>query len=72
MPEEKLPLIGRDRALIDGLAKLVHDAVRKRHEYTDLYEGTRGCTFEVRVLDPDGDPTGRIARIAIELDRVEP
>jgi hypothetical protein len=60
-------IIGRERALIDGLAKLLHKAVVTRHEHTSIIESRRGSYFEVRISDPDGEPTGRVARVTVEL-----
>lgn len=70
-PQEKPGIIGRERALMDKLAKLLHEGVAWRYEVTDVREDRRGSHFEVRVIGPDGEATGHIARITIELDRVE-
>jgi hypothetical protein len=70
--EDTPRVIGRDSQLMEGLAKLLRDATRKRHEYGELRETRRGYVFEVRLFDPDRQPTGRIARVTAELDRVEP
>lgn len=64
------PIIGRERALIDALAKLLYEAARNSHDYGPIRETERGSTFEVRVLS-GGAMTGRVARVTIELDRVE-
>lgn len=66
----KQPIIGRERALIDALASLIFEVVRNRHDYGPIRETERGSTFEVRVLS-GGAMTGRVARVTIELDRVE-
>ena len=64
------PLIGRERALIDRLATQLHDAARSHHDYGPLRERPRGASFEVRIL-AEGGETGRIAKVTVELDRVE-
>ena len=69
-PIRQEAIIGRERALLDGLTKLIHDAVRSRHDYGPISERPRGATFEVHLLAGD-EQTGRIARITVELDRVE-
>lgn len=70
-PTQKLSIFGRERSLIDGLAELLHAAVRISHDYGPISEERRGSKFEVRLLDHDGEQTGRIARVTVELDRVE-
>jgi hypothetical protein len=70
IPAEKPGIIGRDRALVDKVAKLVHDATKKQHQWTPLRETRRGSWFEVRVTGPEG-PTKHIVSITIELDRLE-
>lgn len=65
MPDGKLPLIGRDRVMLDKFAKLVQREVSRHYEYSRLREDPRGSHFEVRLVD------GRIARVTVELDRVE-
>jgi hypothetical protein len=62
----KLSIIGYDVQLIDELAKRLHAAVRQEHEHTDPRETRRGCYFEVKLAD------SRIARVTVELDRVDP
>lgn len=62
---EKLPLIGRDRVLIENLAKAMHKVGRQIGDHTKLRESPRGNYFEV-LLD-----SGRVARVTIELDRVD-
>lgn len=71
---EVLGLIGRDDVLVRKLAKLVNKAARKHHDYTGLrpylLDGVlRGYQFDVLIHEPDG-PTGHVARITVELDRV--
>lgn len=61
-------IIGRERALIDALSKLVLASLNQRHDYTPLRETRRGVVFEVAIRDPDDKPTGRVARISIELE----
>lgn len=62
--ETKLPLIGRDRVLIENLTKEIRDGLRDV-EVAPIYRRTRGNMFEVKLTD------GRIAKINVELDRVE-
>jgi hypothetical protein len=61
----KLPIIGREWAMIAGLANALHRQARSIGDYTALREMPRGQWFEVRLAD------GRIARVTVELDRVE-
>lgn len=68
---EKPAILGRDRALIDRVAMDVIDAVKFRHEWMPLVEDRRGSFFDVRIEGPEG-PTGHIARISVELLRVDP
>lgn len=63
-------IFGRERALIEAVAKQIHGAAKKRHRYTELKEERRGYTFEVQV-EVDGEATGHVARITIDLDRLE-
>jgi hypothetical protein len=73
-PECRLPLIGRDRLLIQKLAKLVFKNLPHGTYTTNLRDTAdrRGYAFEVQIRDEDGKPTGRIARVQVTLDRVEP
>lgn len=63
-------LIGRDRVLIDKLVKQLHDEARSHHNYGPIRQRQRGSSFEVQLLT-DGKPNGRVARVTVELDRVE-
>ena len=75
-PEErKLPLIGREASLIRGLAKQIHrEGVRGQPvtPLSDYGENGRGWHFEVHLKEPGpaGEPTGRVARVTVTLDRV--
>lgn len=60
-----LPLIGRERFLIDKLTRVLHASARAIGEYTPVWERRRGNAFEVRL---GGDT---VARVAIELDRLD-
>lgn len=83
MADDKLPIIGRERALIDGLSKPLQAliggpppshrtlAAVRRHHSAPIRETDRGNTFEVHLFDPDGEPTGMVARVTVELDRFE-
>lgn len=71
---DKLALIGRDRVLIDKLAKELHG--KTYHLTTPIYETARGCYFEVAITlkgkPHERIPTGHVARVTVELDRIEP
>lgn len=69
--ETKPGISGRERALMERLARQLHLDAKLNHDYTALIETRRGYRFEVNVSGPDGKPTGRIASVVIELDRVE-
>lgn len=73
--QAKLGIIGRERAVIDKLTKLISDAVGGYHERTNSRHTDRGAEFEVRIFEGTrgrGEPTGHIARVTVELDRLEP
>lgn len=66
----QLGIIGRERALID---KLVNNLRRANvgHSISDWTSETkRGACFEV-LINVDGEPTGHVARVAVELDRFD-
>lgn len=66
--EESLPLIGRERKMIENLTKSIHNAdwgSKHSYEVTPVYRRTRGNMFEVLMED------GRVAKVTVELDRVE-
>lgn len=65
MSDERLPIIGFERAVIQGLGKALHDAARSVGDYTPRHETPRGERFEVRLAE------GRIAKVSIEFDRIE-
>lgn len=69
MPEpvadQKLPLIGHDRAVVNALTTALHNAARGHADYGPVNENSRGATFEVRLQH------GQVARVTIELDRIE-
>lgn len=64
-------IFGRDRVLIETLTKHLLASVRKIHDYNEPTETRRGYTFEISLHDSDDQPTDRIARVTVELDRVE-
>ncbi len=70
---KKLPLIGRDQALIDKLARRIWKDLPHGTQVTRLrpMADGRGFAFEVHITDEQQQPTGRIARVQITLDRVE-
>jgi hypothetical protein len=76
-------IFGRERALLDGLSQTLQgliggpppsrrtlDAAR-RHNSGKIWPTDRGDAFEVQIVGPDGEPTGHIARVTVELDRFE-
>lgn len=63
--EEKLPIIGYERALVNKLTKRLHNEARRWHDYGSISSTARGNRFEVRLAD------GRIARVEVTLDRIE-
>jgi hypothetical protein len=81
---EQLPIIGRERALIDALTNALAEAIggptpSKRtmaqlrlHRSSKTWPTNRGTAFEVQIHGPEGDITGHIARVTVELDRFEP
>lgn len=64
--EQKLSLIGRERFMIEKLAKALHGEARRHGSYTPVREIRRGNEFEVLLDD------GRVAKITVVLDRVMP
>lgn len=84
--KSKLPLIGRDLAVIQTLARGLYFTARAglpvggqgggkrvRHHTTDptATEDRRGFRFDVRVFGQDGEPTGHIARVCVTLEGIE-
>lgn len=69
--EPKLGIIGRERAQVDGLARLIHNVVKTKHGYSPIREDRRGSHFEVQIIDPDGALTAAVIRVTIEFDRIE-
>lgn len=66
-PANRLSIIGRDYQIINDLARMLHKAVRREYAYTALRDtpDMRGVAFEVMLED------GRVARVTVELDRVQ-
>jgi hypothetical protein len=68
----ELGIIGRERSLIDNLTKKLRassdDAGHAVSDWTP--ETKRGAYFEV-MIHVDGEPTGHIARVTVELDRFD-
>lgn len=84
VPNKKLTIIGRERWLLDDLAKGIQGVIGgpppskktmarvRRHNSSTIYDTSRGNKFEVQVVDSvTGKPTGHIARVTVELDRFE-
>jgi hypothetical protein len=70
-------IFGRERALIDGLAKVLKEAAwrgarfaKASHEVSSVSATERGAMFDVQI-HVDGEPTGHIARVTVDLDRFE-
>lgn len=70
-PTHKPSIIGRDRALVDKLTEHLHSGIKGQHPATPASEDYRGSHFEVRIIGADGEATGHVARVTVELDRVE-
>ncbi len=73
MTAEKLPAIGADLYAMRDLARQIHkrarggpDAMKNVLGYTELRVTKRGYSFDVLL------PGSRIARVSVELDRVDP
>jgi hypothetical protein len=76
-------VIGRERALIEALAKAINATVggptpsRKtqaqlsRHRVSRVWDTKLGNAFEVQVVGPEGEVTGHVVRVTVELDRFE-
>lgn len=76
-------IIGRERALIDGLTNALqrmvggpppsakHIMELRRSNSSCPVPTDSGATFEVQIVGPDGEITGHIARVTVELDRFE-
>jgi len=58
-------IFGRERALVDKIAKKVYAAARQLGDYTPLREFPRGSRFEVRLAD------NRIVSVMVEFEQVE-
>lgn len=79
-----LAIIGRERALVNALADAMSKVIGgpppsrktmdhlRRHASSKVHETRRGCSFEVQLTAlEDGQPTGHIVRVTVELDRFE-
>ncbi len=65
-----LPVIGRDKRIVEGVAKKLHAVAQRGWEYAPRYDTARGQRFDLRV--PDEDSTHRwIVRVTVELERIE-
>lgn len=71
--EGKLPIIGHDLAVMRRVAAEARKGAWdvRGVEVTPLREERRGYSFRVRCADPDGNPTGHIARVTVELEATE-
>lgn len=80
---EMLPIIGRERALFDALSKALNDVIGgpapskrtlvelRKHNASAIWPTEYGNRFDVQIVGPDGDPTGHIARVTVDLVRFE-
>lgn len=77
---QMLPIIGRERALFDALSKALNYSIGlppskktlaelRKHNVSKMWPTKFGNAFEVQIVGPDGQPTGHIARVTIEIDR---
>lgn len=76
-------IIGHERALLDGLSDALSKVVGgppasaktmtqlRRHRSSKVSPTLRGNSFEVQIVGPDGEITGHIVRVTVELDRFE-
>lgn len=69
-PEDRLRLMGRDRALADKVAGWVHRALSERADHGLVQETARGATFDV-LVGGDGEPATHVFTVSITLDRIE-
>lgn len=69
---EKPSLIGRDDVLVRRLAEQLRKGGSYVGDFTDLKPTAdrRGYSFEIDI-HLNGSPTGHIARVIVELDRME-
>lgn len=65
-----MALIGRDRMLVDKVARWAHRPLATRGEHTALRETRRGNTFQVKV-GGEGEPATHVVDVTVELARVE-
>ena len=65
-----LALIGRERALVNKLAKQLNDQGSRGHQVTPVRETARGAWFDVLMYD-GRESTDRVARVTVEFDRIE-
>jgi hypothetical protein len=64
LPLTPLPLIGRERAMIEKVAEKLHAESQRHWDYGQIRETARGNTFELMLAD------GHVARVDITLDRI--
>jgi hypothetical protein len=60
--------VGRDDFLMEQLAKKLLKEAQRWYDYTPLRRAAsrRGYSFDVRIT-VDGEPTGHVARVTVEL-----
>jgi hypothetical protein len=66
----ELPIMGRELALISALTKRLRAAAWTAHGTKSPAQHRRSQSFEV-MIHVDGEPTGHIARVTVELDRFD-
>jgi hypothetical protein len=62
----KLGIIGRERSLVNGLAKKLRRDCSRNHEHTDIKETDRGASFDLHLFEGN-EPTNRIVRVTVEM-----
>jgi len=74
METNKLPLIGRERALMNALTKQIHNRGMAGYSVGRVRETPRGCAFDVQIVTNERGhyiPTGHYARVEVTLDRFD-
>lgn len=81
--DPQIRIIGRQRALVDELTNALQAmvggpppskktlAVLRRHQSMRPVPTKRGNVFEARLVGPEGDVTGHIVHVTVEVDRFE-
>ena len=67
-----LPIIGRDRRLVNELGLRLLSSCKTDGEWTDLEATDRGATFRLRLKEVDGEDTHRVVSVTVQLEEVVP